>query len=639
MLPPTTPWRTASSSSSSTSGRERTIKGYVRDESGEMLVGVPICIGETRVCTVTDADGYYTFKIPVEQTTLKYSYVGMETVYVTVPRGTTDLSREIVLKSDVMLDEVLVTGYQQIEKGRATGSFEVVKPEQLKTVVSSDVVDNLEGVVPGLTVDGNGNLMVRGQATIYAETKPLIVVDGFPMEYGTFNVNPQDIESISVLKDAAAASIWGVRAANGVLVITTKKGTRNHKTEVSYNGSVKIGSRFDVESMNLINSADQVAWEREHIANNEGFISRYETYGAYYTEATDIQRLYENGAISESERDSRFAALASYDNTKDIEKAFYRQSLMQMHNITVSGGSANASNYLSFNFENNMAKLNKIDNPVFRKFMREDINTKLEKGGLSWFAEVGSKADDSYLAWLDALDRDNNVQEAMMYASGYKKFLVPEGQDKSITLLNNLNNLFTNKEIVNKLADNEVANLFEQAPANINDIYTAYCNVTPGREIPAQIQGLYDHYKTMVPGAKAVNFDMYDMNGKKLTLANLKGKAVYIDCWATWCGPCKAETPNMVKLYNHFKNDKRIQLVSISLDKNQAAWKSMVKKENLSWPQYIVKGEFDCMLCKEYGVTGIPRFMMFDKKGNIISLDAPRPSAPNIIEWIESNLK
>ncbi len=81
MLPPTTPWRTASSSSSSTSGRERTIKGYVRDESGEMLVGVPICIGETRVCTVTDADGYYTFKIPVEQTTLKYSYVGMETVY------------------------------------------------------------------------------------------------------------------------------------------------------------------------------------------------------------------------------------------------------------------------------------------------------------------------------------------------------------------------------------------------------------------------------------------------------------------------------------------------------------------------------------------------------------------------------
>ena len=204
---------------------------------------------------------------------------------------------------------------------------------------------------------------------------------------------------------------------------------------------------------------------------------------------------------------------------------------------------------------------------------------------------------------------------------------------------NVLNKQFTNKEIIWALADQEVTGIIESAPANINEAFAAYKTVDPSREVPAAIQQLYDHCKTMVPGAKAVNFDFYDLNGKKVTLANLKGKALYIDCWATWCGPCKAETPNMVKLYEHFKGDKRIQLVSISLDKNVNAWKTMVKKENLAWPQYIVKGEFDCMLCKEYGVTGIPRFMMFDKKGNIISLDAPRPSAPNIIEWIESNLK
>lgn len=339
------------------SGKERTIKGHVRDNDGELLVGVPVCIGESRVCTITDADGFYTFKIPVEATTLKFSYVGMETVYATIPRGTSDVTREITMHPDVMLDEVLVTGYQQIESGRATGSFDIIKPEQLKTVVSSDVVDNLEGVVPGLAIDGNGNMIVRGQATIYAETKPLIVVDGFPMEYGTYNVNPQDIESISVLKDAAAASIWGVRAANGVLVITTKKGKMNKKTEVSYNGSIKLGSRFDVASMNLLGSADMIAWEREHIANNENYIERRENYGTYYSEATDIQRQYELGQISEGERDSRFAALASYDNTKDIQKEFYRPSLLQMHNITVSGGGANTSNYLSFNFENNLATL------------------------------------------------------------------------------------------------------------------------------------------------------------------------------------------------------------------------------------------------------------------------------------------
>ncbi|MBR6944525.1 MAG: TonB-dependent receptor plug domain-containing protein [Prevotella sp.] len=237
------------------SGRERTIRGHVRDNDGELLVGVPVCIGESRVCTITDADGFYTFKIPVEATTLKFSYVGMETVYASIPRGTSDVTREITMHPDVMLDEVLVTGYQQIEKGRATGSFEVLKPEQLKTIVSGDVSDNLEGIVPGLSVDGDGNILVRGQATIYAETKPLIVVDGFPMEYGTFNINPNDIEQISVLKDAASASIWGVRAANGVIVINTKHGQHNKKAKVNYNGSVKVGSKFDMSSLGYLNSA------------------------------------------------------------------------------------------------------------------------------------------------------------------------------------------------------------------------------------------------------------------------------------------------------------------------------------------------------------------------------------------------
>lgn len=130
----------------------------------------------------------------------------------------------------VVLDELVVTtGYQTIERGRATGSFNIVKPDDLQSIVSNDFVDKLEGVVPGLSIDNNGEMMIRGQATIYAETKPLIVVDGFPMEYGTYNINSNDIEQISILKDAASASIWGVRAANGVIVITTKKVQRIKK--------------------------------------------------------------------------------------------------------------------------------------------------------------------------------------------------------------------------------------------------------------------------------------------------------------------------------------------------------------------------------------------------------------------------
>ena len=338
-----------------TSGRERRVKGHVRDAEGQLLVGVPVCIGETRVCTITDEDGYYTFKIPVEQTTLKFSYVGLETQYVTIAQGTADVSRDVVLKSDNMLDNVMVTGYQTISRERSTGSYSLLRPEDLPSVVSTDIVDKLEGVVPGLAIDGNGNMMVRGQATIYAETKPLIVVDGFPMEYGTYNVNPQDIENISVLKDAAAASIWGVRAANGVIVITTKKGSKNHKTEVSYNGSLKLGTRFDVSSLGLMGSADEVAWEREHFANSTLMDDLEGGYGLYYSEAAAIERQFRHGEISESQRDQAYAQLSAYDNAKDLEKAFYRQSLLQTHNITITGGGANASNYLSFNYENDLA--------------------------------------------------------------------------------------------------------------------------------------------------------------------------------------------------------------------------------------------------------------------------------------------
>ena len=114
------------------SGRERTIKGYVRDDSGEPLVGVPVCIGESRVCTVTDADGFYTFKIPVEKTVLKFSYVGMENAYVTIAQGNSDVSRDVAMHSDSQLEEVVVTGYQTISKERATGSYSIIKKEDIQ---------------------------------------------------------------------------------------------------------------------------------------------------------------------------------------------------------------------------------------------------------------------------------------------------------------------------------------------------------------------------------------------------------------------------------------------------------------------------------------------------------------------------
>ena len=143
----------------------------------------------------------------------------------------------------------------------------------------------------------------------------------------------------------------------------------------------------------------------------------------------------------------------------------------------------------------------------------------------------------------------------------------------------------------------------------------------------------------MKKGAQAADFDFYDQSGKRYTLKDLRGRAVYIDCWATWCGPCCAEIPYMEKLYEHFKKNKKIELISILLDDNKKKWEKKIAADNPGWRQFIVNDNFKSMLCANYDIEGIPRFLMFDKRGNIVTLDAPRPSDPQIIEWIESNLK
>lgn len=326
-------------------------------ETGEPLPGATAMIRGTTQGGATDVNGIVKLEYVWFGGIIDVSFVGKETVSLTTEEGKTTYT--VSLKDDTqMLETVTVTtGYQTIERGRATGSYEVITPKDLDMVVSNDVADKLEGIVPGLAVDGTGELMIRGQATIYAETKPLIVVDGFPMEYGTYNINPNDIQSISVLKDAASASIWGVRAANGVIVITTKKGTKNQPVTVSYTGNVKIGSRFDVSSLGYLNSAQQVEWEREYYANTNEIAAIGTANPEYFTEAGMIEYRYLQGELDEAGRDAAYAELASYDNAKDIEKYFYRPSLLQTHNIVISGGSKTTTNYFSVNFEHSLGDL------------------------------------------------------------------------------------------------------------------------------------------------------------------------------------------------------------------------------------------------------------------------------------------
>ncbi len=333
------------------------VKGIVKDVTGQPIPGVFVFVKDNNLKTAfSDTEGRF-FINAGNNDILCFSFLGMKSQEIHI-NGRTTIN--VLMEEDVvLLENVVVTGYQTIEKGRATGSFEMVSSNDLsKTIVSNNFVDKLEGIVPGLSINSDGEMLIRGQATIYAETKPLVVVDGFPMEYGTENINPNDIESISVLKDAASAAIWGVRAANGVVVITTKRGAKNQKTKVSYTGNVKLGSKFDLSSMGYLNSAQTVDFEREKFANYPTSISTISADQPYsYSEAAYIEYRYQNGQISENERESLFTKLGSYDNLDDISKNFYRNSLFQTHNIVVSGGTDNITNYLSINYENNLADL------------------------------------------------------------------------------------------------------------------------------------------------------------------------------------------------------------------------------------------------------------------------------------------
>lgn len=144
----------------------------------------------------------------------------------------------------------------------------------------------------------------------------------------------------------------------------------------------------------------------------------------------------------------------------------------------------------------------------------------------------------------------------------------------------------------------------------------------------------YTTFRKLRPGAPAIDCEWSDAEGKTSRLSDLFGKVLYIDVWATWCGPCCAEIPYLEKLAEHYKNDARLDIVSVSVDANRKAWENKLAKDKPQWKQFL-QSDFTTL----YNINGIPRFILLDKSGKIITVDAPRPSDPEIISWLDEKLK
>ena len=248
-----------------------TVKGTVIEaETNEPLIGVAIMQEGTNNGVTTDIDGNYSIEIKgAAQATLVFSYIGMQQQQHVVTPQTQKL--DITLKSDAQLvDEVVVVAYGVRKKGTVTGSVSTVKSEKLENVPAAGFDQALQGQTPGLMVMSNSGepskaaaFQIRGTNSINSGTSPLFILDGVPISSSDFNtISPSDIESISVLKDASSTSIYGARAANGVVVITTKRGLSMDKAKVTFRAQYGF-SQLAQNNWNMMNTAERIQYEKE----------------------------------------------------------------------------------------------------------------------------------------------------------------------------------------------------------------------------------------------------------------------------------------------------------------------------------------------------------------------------------------
>ncbi|TLX75979.1 TonB-dependent receptor [Labilibacter sediminis] len=300
---------------------ERTISGLVVDEDGLPIPGVSIVGKGTSLGTISDIDGKYNLVISSEIEVVVFSFIGMKTQEVQVfGRSTFNITMSPELTG---LDEVVVVGYGAQKKANLTGSVSAVDSEQLENRGVANVESALSGQLPGVTILQRGgspgrentNIRIRGMGSIGADAKtnPLIIVDG--IETGSLSdINANDIESISVLKDAASASIYGVRAANGVILVTTKRGQEG-ELKVSYSGQIGLS-----EATRLPEKAN--AFELATLYNealvNEGSPKRFSR--------AELEKF-------------KVGNTDAYANTDHIGEIFSKVGLRHLHNLNFSGGS------------------------------------------------------------------------------------------------------------------------------------------------------------------------------------------------------------------------------------------------------------------------------------------------------------
>lgn len=357
------------------------VNGKVVDEKGNGLRGATVRLKDGKTVVSTNSDGDFRISVPYVNSVLTISYTGYTSKDVTVIN---DNSVKILISlvpavNSLEKVEIVSTGYQSVPKERATGSFEKVNNTLFNRTVTTDVLSRLEGVTNGILFNkGVGKsplqqISIRGISTLTGFKSPLIVIDNFPYEGDINNINPNDVESITVLKDAAAASIWGTRAGNGVIVINTKKGKYDNPLQISLNSNLTITKKPDLFYLPLIKSSDFIDVE-QFLFNKGRFNSSIDDMFSVITPLVQILGKQQKGEISLTDAQNQINALRPIDGRNDFLKYIYRDAVNQQYALNINGGNKQINYFLSGGYDKNLNSL--VTSDYSRISIRSAINFK-----------------------------------------------------------------------------------------------------------------------------------------------------------------------------------------------------------------------------------------------------------------------
>jgi TonB-linked SusC/RagA family outer membrane protein len=437
------------------------VHGVVKDENGKPIPGVTVLVRGTAKMTTTNEFGEFNLAGVDDGSILFFTSVNMLSTEMKVtPKAVFQISMKtkITQLEDVSIE--VSNGYQTLPRERVTGSFSVITAKDLEKIPAPNLIQRLEGLATGLqaTIYSGDNsyvyqgltqginsttrnigvtdyaINVRGNTTLLGEKMPLIVVDGFPTEIDMKSINPSDIEQITILKDAAAASIWGARAANGVIVITTKKGKNLRAPSVNFSTSYTAYGKPRLNYLPLANSAQLINYEQEVVNKGLFLYNPFTTAPStkyYVSEAVELTYKLKNNLIDSATYKSEIARLSGINGYDQLKQYLLQPASSQDYNLSVSGGNDTHSYFFSGSYSkeipnavgNSGDRFTVTANQTFKILKKATLSVNLRAAIFSYSNNglgVGALANgaNAYLPYNQIVDAAGNPQ---YYSYAYYK--------------------------------------------------------------------------------------------------------------------------------------------------------------------------------------------------------------------------